>query len=80
MKKGKRYKAKKIYRTSNRFKSYSDDYCDLNKINYMRKQLGMEQLIIITRKCLKCDSVFSGIKGIEFCCEKCRKISTSEYE
>lgn len=78
-KKKRKYSAKR-YRQSRRFKSYSDDYIDLEKVNRMRRDLGMSELVYQARKCVKCCKEFKGIKGIEFMCERCRKCETSEFE
>lgn len=78
--KRKKYKAKQKHRQSARFNSYSEDIYNLDKVNRMRREIGLSELVIQERNCLKCNKNFSGIKGIEFCCERCRKIETSEFE
>jgi hypothetical protein len=59
-------------------KSYSDYFT--SKVNRMRRQLGLKELVCSERKCLRCSKNFSGIQGIEFMCYSCRKFETSDFE
>jgi len=42
---------------------------DLKYLNRRRKELGLKEYVLTSRKCLTCDKVFTGIKGVHYLCE-----------
>lgn len=66
-----RRKSKKRFK--NKIKTRGPEYTDLNKINRIRKAVGLRELVQIEKNCLDCGERFFALSPCNnFLCDECR--------